>query len=107
MKKTYTELMEQIEALQREAEKARQAEVQGVIKRIKEAIKAYNLTPEDLGFAPARAPASAARGKSSRPPKYRDEAGNVWSGRGPRPRWLKEALSNGAKLEQFSTRDAG
>lgn len=106
MKKTYTELMEQIEALRQEAEKARVAEIQGVVERIKEAIKVYNLTPQDLGFeSPSRAaaPGGRSRSKSTRAPKYSDGSGNVWSGRGPRPRWLKEALSKGAKLEQFST----
>ncbi|MES2938460.1 MAG: H-NS histone family protein [Pseudomonadota bacterium] len=109
MKKTYTELMEQIETLRLEAEKARAAEIQGVIDRIREAIKFYNLTPEDLGFAALASPSVRAassgrsRSKSGRAPKYSDGTGNVWSGRGPRPRWLKEALSKGAQLEQFST----
>jgi DNA-binding protein H-NS len=30
---------------------------------------------------------------------YRDDAGNSWSGRGPRPRWLKEAIASGKPLE--------
>ncbi|SDJ16572.1 H-NS family nucleoid-associated regulatory protein [Variovorax sp. OV700] len=33
---------------------------------------------------------------------YRDEAGNKWSGFGPRPRWLKEALEAGKTLEQLA-----
>jgi DNA-binding protein H-NS len=33
--------------------------------------------------------------------QYRDESGNRWSGMGPRPRWLREALAGGASLEQF------
>lgn len=33
---------------------------------------------------------------------YRDEAGNKWSGFGPRPRWLKEALETGKTLEQLA-----
>jgi DNA-binding protein H-NS len=101
--KSYTELMAQIESLQREAEKARQAEVEGVIERMKEAIKAYNLTAEDLGLSSRSEPrtSSPARRKRPGPPKYGDGAGNVWSGRGPRPRWLKEALKKGARLEQF------
>ena len=35
--------------------------------------------------------------------KYRDEAtGNTWSGRGLQPNWLKAALSEGRKLEDFA-----
>lgn len=106
MKKSYAELLSEIDALQREAEAVRQTEIQGVIERIKEAIAAYHLTAEDLGLAPARPQlhtSNAPRNKRSRAPKYSDGAGNVWSGRGPRPRWLKEALNKGARLEQFST----
>lgn len=34
--------------------------------------------------------------------KYRDATtGNTWTGRGPRPRWLREALEVGAVLEDF------
>jgi DNA-binding protein H-NS len=34
--------------------------------------------------------------------KFRDSAGNTWSGRGPRPRWLKEALAGGASLADLA-----
>ena len=33
---------------------------------------------------------------------YRDDAGHAWSGMGPRPRWLKEALEGGKTLEEMS-----
>lgn len=34
--------------------------------------------------------------------KYRDPAtGDFWKGRGPHPRWLREALSAGRHLEEF------
>jgi DNA-binding protein H-NS len=35
------------------------------------------------------------------PPKYRDNAGNVWSGRGAQPRWMTAAIKAGAKREDF------
>ena len=34
--------------------------------------------------------------------KYRDRQGNTWAGRGVQPRWLRERLKAGAKLEQFA-----
>lgn len=34
--------------------------------------------------------------------KYKDEAGNSWSGRGSQPRWLRAALEGGKKLEDFA-----
>ena len=35
------------------------------------------------------------------PPKYRDNAGNIWSGRGAQPRWMTAAIKAGAKREDF------
>ncbi|VTU23507.1 DNA binding protein, nucleoid-associated [Variovorax sp. PBS-H4] len=32
---------------------------------------------------------------------YKDDAGHTWSGMGPKPRWLKEALDAGKTLEQM------
>ena len=35
--------------------------------------------------------------------KYRDNAtGDTWSGRGLQPKWLRQALANGRRLEDFA-----
>ena len=112
MTKTYTQIQKQIEALSREAEQIKRKEVDGVIARIKEAITAYGLTAGDLGLAGVRmskmSPAKKAGKKLGGKPKgvavakFRDEAGNVWVGRGPRPQWLRDALAGGKKLEDFA-----
>jgi hypothetical protein len=33
--------------------------------------------------------------------QFSDGNGNTWGGRGPRPRWLRDALAGGASLEAF------
>jgi DNA-binding protein H-NS len=33
---------------------------------------------------------------------YRDGAGNSWTGRGPKPRWFKEAIASGKSTEELS-----
>ena len=39
--------------------------------------------------------------------KYRNPAtGDYWKGRGPRPRWLRDALSAGRQLEEFLVNEA-
>ena len=38
------------------------------------------------------------------PIKYRDKSGNTWAGRGVQPRWLRERIKAGAKLEQFAVK---
>jgi len=43
---------------------------------------------------------SSLKGKKV-PPKYRGPDGETWAGRGATPRWLKAAIKEGKKLEQF------
>jgi DNA-binding protein H-NS len=109
MAKSYADLHQQIQTLQREADKLRKKEVDEVIARIKEAIETYELTAADLGFTVPRGRRGAATAKSrtsakgaSKGVKFRDQDGNTWGGRGPRPQWLREALAAGKTLEDFA-----
>lgn len=109
---TYIEVQKQIEALQKEAEALKAAEREGVIERMREAIAVYDITAADLGLAsrtgrPRKNASTTAsvkpRKKSqSTTPAYSDGKGNTWGGRGPRPKWLKDALAGGAKLQEFA-----
>jgi DNA-binding protein H-NS len=119
MTKTYQQYLKQIQDLQAKADKARRAEAEGVIARIREAIEHYGLTAADLGLSgggsgaakkarakPGRKPGRprkvAAGGPRKVAPKYRDEKGNTWAGRGKRPVWLRDALAAGRKIEEFA-----
>ena len=110
MAKTYADIQKQIDVLTREAERLKQEEIAGVIDRIKEAIKSYGLTASDLGLtgrdngAGRRKPGRKVGAKKAPTvnAKYRDEAGNTWGGRGPRPQWLRDALSSGKTLKDFA-----
>lgn len=112
MKKSLIQIQRQIETLERQAEALRKAEVADVVKRIKEAISVYGLSAADLGFggavrkaagggAPAAKSGRAGRKLGKVAPKYRDAAGNTWTGRGNQPRWLRAAIESGKKLEDF------
>jgi DNA-binding protein H-NS len=78
VKKTYSQMLEEIEQLKRQAEEVRRNEVEEVIARIKVAIAFYGLTPEDLGFGkkaevtkPAKpTPAPPAQPKKKRKSRY-------------------------------------
>lgn len=61
------------------------------------------VTLEELGAAIGTTPT----GQPRRPVKYRDDAGNTWTGIGQRPRWLQKALAAGASLESFAVRKGG
>lgn len=94
--KTYAAIKAEIAKLEKQADEARRAEKAGVIARIKEAIVAYGLRAEDLGFGKKemRDPAPGRRRKATRRsqvgvPKYRDpQSGKTWTGRGKPPGWI-------------------
>ncbi|MGO4154372.1 H-NS family nucleoid-associated regulatory protein [Cupriavidus sp. YAF13] len=53
---------------------------------------------------PVTKPASnapASKKTNQAPIRYRDEAGNTWTGRGKRPTWLTKSLESGKTLEDF------
>lgn len=122
MTKTYAQVMKQIDALSKEAERLKRKEVDGVIARIRVAIDAYGLTAADLGLGAKRGPkpgfkrktkasakkvngkAKAVKGAKAVKPvvRFRDDAGNTWIGRGHRPQWLKDTLASGKKIGDFA-----
>jgi len=115
MTKTYAQIVKQIKALEAEADKARRAEIDGVVTRIREAIQFYNLSAADLGLSmkdkpaadKAAAPFKRKKRKAASVPKtpaaakYTDGQGNTWVGRGKRPQWLRDALNAGKQLSDF------
>jgi DNA-binding protein H-NS len=115
-RRTFIEVQRQIEQLQKEADQLRKQEAADVLGRIKEAIAVYGFTAAELGVAgaaiagrtrKAKSPAGGRKssGKSlGSGPKYRDQEGNVWSGRGPRPSWFKAALEAGRTADELLVR---
>lgn len=108
MAQTYKQIQKQIEQLQRKAETLRNGEIKGVVERIKVAIAHYGLTAAHLGLESGRAgtkakPAAKSAGKSKAKSnaKFADANGNAWSGFGPRPHWLRDALKAGRSIEEF------
>lgn len=105
---TLEELLAQREELdKRIAETAKSRRAEG-IEEVKAAMAKHGLTVADLvkelgaakGKASTGAPSAPARSKVA--VKYKDsESGNQWTGRGLQPKWLREKLANGAKLEDF------
>jgi DNA-binding protein H-NS len=115
IQKTYAQINREIQALQAHAEKLRAAELQAIISKLNETIAKHGLKAEDLRFtgtgstsgAPVRASRQAASSASrsastTSGAKYGDGRGNSWGGRGPRPAWLRNALSKGHTLKSFA-----
>ena len=94
---TYKELKAQAEALMKQAEAARQAEIAAVIAEILARMKEYGITLDDLKGGTKK---SKSRGAVA--VKYHNPAtGESWSGRGRSPRWLTEEMAKGRSKESF------
>ena len=117
MARSLAQIQKQIARLQQQATTLKAKEVPSVVQRIKEAIEHYGLTIEHLfdTRAAKAAPAKTPTGKATKAApkagtkrlvavKYRDNAGNTWTGRGSRPRWLAAALANGKKVDDFAVK---
>ena len=122
MAQTYSQIQAQIAKLQVDADRLRKSEQADVIAKIKIAIEAYGITPEDLftgkssnagakststGTSPFKSrptPASKSKSKSKGDltPRFADGNGNTWVGRGPRPLWLRDAVKRGKSLADFA-----
>jgi DNA-binding protein H-NS len=116
---SYSEIIQQISDLQKQAERQRKEEYSSVLKSIKKQIAEYGIKAEELGFSGAadtkrgpKAGAKAAKGRKPRakranagvkvPPKYKDSVtGNTWTGRGKMPKWVSQALASGRSLESM------
>ena len=85
-----------------EAEQMRQKEISDVVADIKEKMKAYGLTAQDLGLSGGSRKPSA-KSSGSKTIKYRGPNGETWSGgRGRKPLWVTAALKAGKKIEDFA-----
>ena len=103
MSKTYEQALQEIEKLQQEAEELRKAEVKAVIKEVKDKISRYKLTAKDLGLEPANPLTLPVAEKTKMPPKYRnpDNEKETYTGKGPKPEWLKKKEAEGKTKEEF------
>lgn len=100
------ELLAQKAELERQIAEQTRAERASAVSQIKTLMSTYGLTPSDIVTDSAKVAKSPASEKSTPratvAPKYRNDAGNTWTGRGLKPRWLTTALAGGATLEQFA-----
>jgi len=101
MPKSLQQVLSQIDKLQKEADSIRAKEVAGVVARIQDAIRHYNLTPDDLFGSPSRKASAATKRKRGGVAKYQSGDGRTWSGVGKRPTWFVEALASGKTAEEL------
>lgn len=95
---TLEDIQRHIAELQQKAEEMRRQELASVIADIKDKMATYGISIEDL----TKTKGPRKTGESKVKAKYRDPAtGKQWTGRGVMPRWMKDALENGASKEDY------
>jgi len=101
---TLQELLAQKAELERQIQETQRQDRQAAIEKVRTLMSEFSLSVDDLGGKSAasgrRKPAADGARKAA--VKYRDAAGNSWSGRGLQPRWLKDALAGGKELADFA-----
>ncbi len=85
-------LQQQADAIQKQEERG------GVIERIRVAIEHYDLTSAELFDGKKATPPKR---KGAGQVKYKDDAGNTWTGFGPKPKWFTSALEAGKTVEEL------
>ena len=93
------ELLAQRAALDEQINQTKDKERSEAIAKVKTLMSEYGLSVADLNSARTPKPAKVSKVAA----KYRNQAtGETWSGRGLQPKWLKAAITGGAKLTDFS-----
>lgn len=99
---TYAELKAQAEAMYKQAEELRKAEVSSVIAEIKAKMREFNLTLADLGAVTYGTRGAKKASRSNAEPKYRGPNGELWAGGlGRKPQWVKDVMAQGKSIEEF------
>lgn len=66
--------------------------------QVREMAKSLGITLEELMLEPEKPTKPSKKAVI----KYRNAENQAWTGRGKQPKWLTQALENGAKLEDFA-----
>lgn len=95
------ELIAQKEALERQIELTKKQDRDEAIAKVRSLMSEYGLSVSDLSAKNSTKAGPKSGNKVAA--KYRNKAtGESWSGRGLQPKWLKAALANGRKIEEFA-----
>lgn len=94
------QLLDQQAALAREIDATRREAKTEAVAKVRALMAEYGLSAADLVVRNGPKVGVAKGGKVAA--KYKDDAGNAWSGRGLQPRWLTAALAAGKSLQDFA-----
>ena len=98
---TLAELLAQRQEVEKQIANLQGAARSEAIDKIRALMAEHGLSVADVTDGPDGRNANESA-KRQAAVKYRDQAGNTWSGRGLKPRWLTAALQAGGRLEDFA-----
>lgn len=99
---TIQELVRQREELDRQIRQLQDSTRNEAISTIRSLMSEHGITVEELSRG-GRKSGGEGKAGSTVAPKYRDPAtGKTWTGRGLKPKWVKEALDSGKSLEDLT-----
>ena len=103
---TLTELIAQRTALEGQIKALAETQRAEAIAKVMALMQENGLSLADIGSGTKSGAGGTGKGQAKTPKKvaakYRDGAGNAWSGRGLQPKWLKAAIAAGKKIEDFA-----
>ncbi len=95
---TLADIQKQIDELLKQKSELVSKEKETVIEEMKEKIRIYGITTSELGF---RKNSKASTPATTKTVKYKNEKGETWGGRGPKPQWVKDVEASGESLEKY------
>lgn len=99
-------IQQQIAELQKKAQEIAEAKRSPVLEDVKNKIKLYGFTAEELGFKPKTTPKPKPNSmgeKIKRTVAVKYKLGNdTWTGRGRKPKWVEEHLASGKSLDEIA-----
>ena len=96
---TIDEIQKQIDKLIRQKNELVSQEKEQVIEEMREKIRIYGITASELGFRKNAKTLTATT--TTKTVKYKNEKGETWGGRGPKPQWVKDVEASGKSLDQY------
>jgi DNA-binding protein H-NS len=100
-KYTFADLAEIRKELEREMDSRKAKEVADLRAQVSESAHALGVSVEELFGLSSRSKRQTRHLRGPQPPKYKGPNGELWSGKGPAPKWMKPLLAKGKTKADF------
>ena len=98
---SFEELVEIKNDLEGELESRKSKEIEDLRAKLRDNAHALGISVEELAGLSRGSRRQTKHPRGPQPARYQGPNGELWSGRGPSPRWMKPLLAKGKKKEDF------